>query len=157
MFLFTCFLHYFCNNNPDLLSWLNTRFWTSVTWRVPWVEEKLFTIPVHLNSQRLNLVFCVVFRRIFIVGLSVFDLLVCLSYYFWLHFWYLQLFLHTLMWLLCKGPWLISDSSSAGYWNFEYFMCKVRCWTLSIVASYRLLKPNGKPDNKLVWKMIWFY
>lgn len=31
----------------------------------------------------------------------------------------------------CKfdlGPWKFSDSSLAGFWNFEYFMGKVGCW-----------------------------
>ena len=27
------------------------------------------------------------------------------------------------------GPWNFSDSSLAGYCNFEYFICKISCWS----------------------------
>ena len=81
-----------------------TGFVTGATWRVPHVENELFTLPEHLSSPPVfnvvrvarSLVFCVLFCRSLFVPLSCLFCPLCyLSsiYGFWLPLCYLQTFL----------------------------------------------------------------
>ena len=86
-------------------AWLSTEFVTSVTRRVPLVEQELLTLPEHLSSPLIvsrvravwSLVFCVVFcRSLFVLFLlpmvlSVFHWFTASDYPFGIfkHFWHI--------------------------------------------------------------------
>ena len=90
--------------------WLITVFVTRVTIRVPRAEHKFLSLPEHLRSPlvfnwfvMLDLMFsvsCLVFLSFcpfcFVISLILFTTS------FWLHFWYLQTFINSFIFIIFK-------------------------------------------------------
>ena len=163
------------NHNPILPhSWYITGFLTSVTRRVPYVEQELLTLPDHLNSSivlvgfvLLDLWFSVYcfFKSSFITLLFfVWPVALCPSICgFWLLLWDLQIiltciFLHVVPQFCITATSQSATSYTAVYTGVGSFVVTALMSVIIVLATLRysfifyLLSfcPCIIPDNK-VW------